>query len=316
MLIFLSVVAYRIHSIFVLRLFNDPIAMLLAYVAVNFFIEHKWGLGCFFFSVAVSVKMNVLLFAPALLAALLGHLGVLDTVTKLSICAAVQIIPALPFLAENAGAYLQRSFDLGRQFFYIWTVNWKCISEDLFLHRGFQLSLLALHAAVLVYFAATRWRHTRITSPKGFFFFVLGFEPVLLFTANAYSLIPLSARDNAVHCQLCGHCVFTHAPLPVLLVVLFLAPVFTLADRLANTATVPFFLCPFLLALHQLKIAPAGCGRVAVLVAIEYSFNVFPATTLSSGVLQAAHLVLLLALVTAPKVDSISHAPAFQKKNK
>ena len=52
--------SYRIHSIFVLRLFNDPLAMLLLYIAVILFQRHRWYEGCFVFSLAVSVKMNVL----------------------------------------------------------------------------------------------------------------------------------------------------------------------------------------------------------------------------------------------------------------
>lgn len=46
MLAFLGCTAYRIHSIFVLRLFNDPVAMFLLYVAVLLFMNHSWTLGC------------------------------------------------------------------------------------------------------------------------------------------------------------------------------------------------------------------------------------------------------------------------------
>jgi alpha-1,3-mannosyltransferase len=38
---------FRIHSIFVLRLFNDPVAVLLLYAAINLFIEDQWSLGRF-----------------------------------------------------------------------------------------------------------------------------------------------------------------------------------------------------------------------------------------------------------------------------
>ena len=49
------------HSIFVLRLFNDCFAMLFAYVAVLLFQSRRWVLGAAAFSLGVSVKMNVLL---------------------------------------------------------------------------------------------------------------------------------------------------------------------------------------------------------------------------------------------------------------
>ncbi|ODN05322.1 Lethal(2)neighbour of Tid protein [Orchesella cincta] len=44
-LIFLTFTSYRIHSIFVLRLFNDPIAIILAYFAINQFLQGRWTLG-------------------------------------------------------------------------------------------------------------------------------------------------------------------------------------------------------------------------------------------------------------------------------
>lgn len=83
----------RLHSIFVLRLFNDCFAMTLLHAAICSFLYQKWHLGLVIFrwyvnqslnfcnyqlglcwllfwcysSGAVSVKMNVLLYAPPLL---------------------------------------------------------------------------------------------------------------------------------------------------------------------------------------------------------------------------------------------------------
>lgn len=54
----------RVHSIFLLRLFNDGITMLLANVAMLFLIQRRWRLSLLMFSAALSVKMNVLLLAP------------------------------------------------------------------------------------------------------------------------------------------------------------------------------------------------------------------------------------------------------------
>lgn len=42
-------------------------------------------------SLAVSVKMNVLLFAPGLLFLLLSEFGVIRTIPKLSLCAGIQV---------------------------------------------------------------------------------------------------------------------------------------------------------------------------------------------------------------------------------
>ena len=59
-------VSRRIHSIFVLRCFNDCTAMLLVYIAIYFLLRNRWTLGCVFVTLAISIKMNILLFMPAI----------------------------------------------------------------------------------------------------------------------------------------------------------------------------------------------------------------------------------------------------------
>lgn len=141
----------RVHSIFVLRLFNDGVAALLLYAAVLLFTcttttttsrttsaattahtstatttnavtTNRWGWGCVVFSLAVGVKMNVLLFAPGLLLLLIqAHGGPSQllgggTFRCLCICAFVQLALAAPFLAHAPVSYLKGAFDLGRVF--------------------------------------------------------------------------------------------------------------------------------------------------------------------------------------------------------
>lgn len=150
-LILICCTSYRIHSIFVLRLFNDPIAMLLLYASINAFLDNRWHLGSVLYSLAVSVKMNILLFAPALLVAYLCVLGLSKTLIQLSICAFVQLILGLPFLLKNPIAYIKSAFNLGRIFEFKWTVNWRFLSEEVFVHPYFHRSLLLLHVLMLLY---------------------------------------------------------------------------------------------------------------------------------------------------------------------
>ena len=48
-LAFMTLISYRVHSIFVLRLFNDPVAMLFLYAALNLFADDFWTMGSIFF---------------------------------------------------------------------------------------------------------------------------------------------------------------------------------------------------------------------------------------------------------------------------
>ena len=73
-----------------------------------------------------------------------------------------QITLAFPFLPANAKGYLARSFELTRKFLFKWTVNWRFVGEEIFLSKEFAIILVAVHLALLVAFALTRW-----TRPSG-----------------------------------------------------------------------------------------------------------------------------------------------------
>jgi len=101
--------------------------------------------------------MNVLLFAPGLLVVLVRAVGWRGTTPCLVVCVLVQLVLGAPFLAHQPGAYMAGAFNLGRQFLYVWTVNWRCLPEWLFLHRGFHLLLLLSHLSLLFLFTLKHW---------------------------------------------------------------------------------------------------------------------------------------------------------------
>ena len=155
-LIIMCCTSYRVHSIFTLRLFNDPVAMVLLIASLNAFLDDRWYLGSVLYSLGVSVKMNILLFAPALLVAYSCNLGLIKTIAQLIVCASVQLMLGLPFILENPLAYIKGAFNLGRIFEFKWTVNWRFLPEHIFVHPYFHASLLALHISALVY-CTPRW---------------------------------------------------------------------------------------------------------------------------------------------------------------
>ena len=97
----------RLHSIYVLRLFNDGWAMLGFWLAVLAFLRGHWKLGSVLYSLGVSVKANVLLSAPGLLLLLLQAKGLAGALGHIALCAAVQLGLGWPFLRADFFAYLR-----------------------------------------------------------------------------------------------------------------------------------------------------------------------------------------------------------------
>lgn len=156
-LLLISLTGYRMHSIFALRLFNDGPAMTLFYLAIIAFTYKKWRIGSILYSLSVSIKMNTLLAAPAILIVFLRNLNIYDVILNLFICAFVQVLIGIEFLTTFPVAYLHRSFNLGRQFEFKWTVNWRFLGEKLFLDRRLHVLFLVIHLFLLMCFFKRHW---------------------------------------------------------------------------------------------------------------------------------------------------------------
>ncbi|KAM3865947.1 dol-P-Man:Man(5)GlcNAc(2)-PP-Dol alpha-1,3-mannosyltransferase [Diretmus argenteus] len=271
---FVCCASYRIHSIFVLRLFNDPVAMMLLFLAVNLFLDGRWTLGCGFYRqvLAVSVKMNVLLFAPGLLFLLLSEFGLIKTIPKLALCAAIQLLLGLPFLMDNPIGYMSRAFDLGRQFLFKWTVNWRFLPEWLFLNRYFHLLLLAAHLLTLLLFAFRRWKRP-------------GESVVELLKEPGKRKTPAQKRTV-------DHMVL------ILFTSNFIGMCFSRSLHYQFYVWY-FHTLPYLLWSGGVK-KLAHLLRVLILGLIELSWNTYPSTNYSSAALHVCHLIMLLSLWLAP----------------
>jgi len=265
---FLCCASYRIHSIFVLRLFNDPVAMLLFYIALIYFINQKWTTGCILFSLAVSVKMNVLLFAPGLAVLMLYQLGMVKMLANIIICGLIQLALGLPFLLNNAVGYMARSFNLGRQFFYKWTVNWRLIPEWLFLSRWFHLTLLILHLSLLFYFMFKRWPQPG----NGWINKVLQ----IFQSDNKAAESKLSTND--------------------IIYVLFTSNfIGMMCSRSLHYQFYVWYFHTLPFILWSIRMPSAL--RLLILGVIEMCWNTYPSTVISSSMLHAAHLLILLGLI-------------------
>lgn len=272
--IILLCVSRRIHSIFVLRLFNDCFATFFVYLSIYYMQKDKWTVGCMFFSIAVSVKMNILLFAPGLFFLLMKRYGLGGTFSRITICGIIQLVFGLPFLLENHTAYLKRSFDLGRKFFYIWTVNWKFLPEEFFVSTTWALTLLFLTLAFWLFFAKRLW--IRYLDPISYMLKALmekrtrnempDADEILLtmFTSNFIGIV----FSRTLHFQFY---VWYFHTLPYLLWSIRMPTIF----------------------------------RLGLLAAIEFVWNVFPSRAETSLLLFVCHLIILFGLYLRPDRKSV-----------
>lgn len=317
-LVLSALTSYRIHSIYVLRLFNDPVAILLLYASLNLFMDRRWTFGSIFFSLAVGVKMNILLFAPALLLFYLTNLGSFRTLLQLSICAGIQLLLGAPFLLTYPWAYLKGSFDLGRVFEHKWTVNFRFLPRELFEWREFHLCLLGLHLLLLLCFCKPCWTffksYVRLRQVQDHL------EPQIARKQVETQKKPkrelkkdeqlsseqksfLKAFEKSLQ-QSTGRKV-EQPQQPERLGIHF--------DQCTQLALLPFFLCNFIGVacarslhyqfyvwyFHSLPYlvwsTPYSLGvRYLILGIIEYCWNTYPSTNLSSAALHLCHLALLV----------------------
>ncbi|KAI1436149.1 glycosyltransferase [Xylaria sp. CBS 124048] len=151
------ILSKRLHSIFVLRCFNDCFAVLFMWITIYLFQRGLWTFGSLTYTWGLGIKMSLLLALPAVgVVSLLGR-GFTGSLQLAAIMLQAQFIMAFPFLGVNPLGYLSRAFELSRQFLFVWTVNWRFVGEDVFLSRPFALILLALHASVLAWFIVNKW---------------------------------------------------------------------------------------------------------------------------------------------------------------
>jgi alpha-1,3-mannosyltransferase len=196
--------------------------------------------------------------------------GWVETFMCLSICAGVQLALGMPFLATYPVEYITRSFDLGRAFFFKWTVNFKFLPEDVFLSKSLSILLLLSTVAVLALFAYKWIAENRL---------------VLKLARLPFIGVGRLTRGLNPH---------------FIIVTIFLSNFIGVV--FARTLHYQFYVWYF----HTLPYLLWSAKRLPVrlklllLVNIELAFNVYPATPWSSVMLQVSHFVLLVGLYLSP----------------
>jgi alpha-1,3-mannosyltransferase len=184
----------------------------------------------------------------------------LGTILQLTICASLQVLLALPFLLSNPYNYLKGAFDLGRVFLFKWTVNWRFLPEETFLHPGFHVALLAAHVLVLLVCLPRWWK-----------------------MLSSYAKLRRHDAGPSNSIQL-------------LLLPLFMSNFIGMV--FARSLHYQFYVWYFH-QLHYLLWCTGLPAKVKILILglIEICWNTYPSTDWSSGTLQACHLVMLVSLM-------------------
>ncbi|KAL9230080.1 hypothetical protein vseg_005472 [Gypsophila vaccaria] len=289
----------RVHSIFVLRLFNDCIAMTLLHASLATLLYQKWFLGLIIFSLAVSIKMNVLLYAPPLLLLMLKAMDISGTIVALGGAAIVQILLGFPFLVTYPVAYISRAFNLGRVFIHFWSVNFKFVPEPIFVSKPFAVSLLLVHLGLLAAFAHRKWcKH------EGGILKVL--HAVYVSTVSGFPLQQLYAYGTASKSLKEEHIVTT------MFVGNFIGIVCARSLHYQFYSWY-FFTLPYLLW----KTRFPTLLRIALFATVECCWNVYPSNNYSSAILLCVHLLILWGLWTAPSEYPYAddNPPSRKKKN-
>jgi alpha-1,3-mannosyltransferase len=101
--------------------------------------------------------MSIILYLPGVLVVFVKSRGLLASLRHVATITLTQVLFALPFLIQHWRSYLKYAFDLSRVFLYKWSVNWRFISETVFLSPQWAKGLLIGHMSTLVAFGLFRW---------------------------------------------------------------------------------------------------------------------------------------------------------------
>lgn len=301
---YLLLVSKRLYSIYVLRLFNDCFTTICMVTVILFLQQASYwyksgGASLAFwltviasdvYSIAISIKMNALLYLPAFL--LISYFLVGENLFKFAVVVLVipfiQIIMGWKFLLplfwddEEASylrwTYINQAFDFKRKFLYQWTVNWRFLSEETFLSDNFHKILLAGHLVVLAVFVYTRFLNEKVIGKS---------VPQLIKQAI---LSPFSSTISPTNLFID----YDQGPKLILLIMAITNLTGVLFSRSLHYQFLSWYCwsLPFLLYASGFNFFIS----VAVYAAHEWCWNVFPSTNASSGTLIALLVFIIFSV--------------------
>ncbi|THH29639.1 hypothetical protein EUX98_g4553 [Antrodiella citrinella] len=269
----------RLHSIFALRLFNDCWTVFLAQGAILAYgygrdVGYGFGqdmVGTLLYSAAISVKMSALLYLPGVLLVIFRRYNIRGVAGHLSLIIGTQVIFGLPFLRHAEWEYLNGAFNFGHAFLYKWTVNWRFVDEDTFLSAPFARLLLAGHVGSLIVFGLFKWCRS---------------------DGGAFTLLKRGFQNRKQR---------KYSPALSIVSPDYVATVLMTSNLIgiifARSLHYQFYSwyaqqLPFLAWRTKYPVVV----KLAILAGIEYAWNVYPSTDISSSILLGGNVLLLLGI--------------------
>ncbi|EFR03197.1 hypothetical protein MGYG_06196 [Nannizzia gypsea CBS 118893] len=269
----LLVLSKRLHSIFMLRMFNDGPAVGFVWAAMYMMLQKQWYAAVLLWTLSVSIKMTGLLVAPAIAIILTFAVGFGPALGMGVFSVLLQVLLGLPFLLENPTGYISRAFEFTRQFLFKWTVNWRFVGEELFLSRPFSVALLAVHISLLVTF--------------------LGFVWIRPANKNLGSLVQQAFRGRSLQCNISSSYVATTLMTSMVIGLLC-----------ARSLHYQFY--AYLAWVSPLVLWKSGLHPVLMFVlwaAQEWAWNVYPSTNASSMTVVGCLALQVMAVFWGKQVE-------------
>jgi alpha-1,3-mannosyltransferase len=289
-LLMLLVGSKRLHSIFLLRMFNDCFAVLGLWASIYLLQRRQWQAAAMVWGLGLGVKMTLLLAAPGLAFVLVQGAGLRNALLAGFGVVSLQGLIGMPFLQTAPWEYINSAFDFGRAFLFKWTVNWRFLGEEIFLSRTFALSLLAVHVSSLIVFATTTWIAPTSHEFVDFVQTHLGSTNIEIKKMISRKVTPKWVMDTMLASMVVG----------------------LLCARSLHYQFFAYlgWATPYLLW-------RTGAGPIWVIVnwAIqEYCWLVFPSTSLSSMVVVFELALQVLSILLAPSLDQLGSPPGGSAK--
>lgn len=144
-------------SLCIENLYNDAFSTMFNAIAIYCFVSGKNFQGVLSISAAFWIKMNAILYLPAVYLITSLSQGILIGTLYLFLIVGVQAVLGLPYLMYSPQKYLAYAYDFTRKFSRAGIMNWRILSEEMLLSSKFAVLLLSLNVLVLLYFLFIRW---------------------------------------------------------------------------------------------------------------------------------------------------------------